>query len=68
MSDLTRGEAINWCREKMADFRDPVFPPPSGWAWAQSGAQLVLTPIFTITDQGDEITAIDVGMLPAART
>lgn len=65
MQDLTRKEAIQWCKDNMADFRTPVFPPPEGWLWAESGEQLVLQPIFTITDQGDEITAAEVGMLAA---
>lgn len=65
MQDLTRSEAVQWCRDNMADFHAPVFPPPEGWAWAESGNQLVLQPIFTITDQGDEITAAEVGMLAA---
>lgn len=63
--DATRQEAIQWCIDNMADFRVPVFPPPEGWLWAESGNQLVLSPIFTMTDQGDEITAAEVGMLPA---
>lgn len=50
MSDLTRQQAIEWCVEKGADFMTPVYPPPSGWAWAESGnnqSNLVLTQIFT---------------------
>lgn len=68
MSDYTREEAIQWCRENMADFYTPVYPPPSGWMWAESGESLVLSPIFTMTDQGDEITSVEVGMLPASTT
>lgn len=65
MSDLTRSEAINWCINNMADFGKPSpFPPPPGWMWAESGGSHVLAPMFTITDQGDEITAAEVGMLP----
>lgn len=66
MSDYTREEAINWCIEHMADFVTPVYPPPEGWMWAESGDQLVLAPIFTMTDQGDEITAAEVGILPSS--
>lgn len=62
-TDYTRQEAIQWCIDNMADFSTPVFPPPNGWMWAESGDKLVLISIFTITDQGDEITAIDVGIL-----
>lgn len=65
MKDATRQEAIQWCRDKMADFHTPVFPTPEGWLWAESGNQLVLQPIFTMTDQGDEITAAEVGMQQA---
>lgn len=67
MIDLTRQEAIQWCRDNMADFHTPVFPPPEGWAWAESGEALVLQPIFTITDQGGEITAAEVGIQKAGR-
>jgi len=62
--DLTRLQAIDWCRKHMADFHTPVYPPPNGWMWAESGEALILTTIFTITDQAD-ITAVDVGMLQA---
>lgn len=62
MKDLTRQEAIQWCRDNMADFYTPVFPPPEGWAWCEAGESLVLQPIFTITDQGDEITSAEVGI------
>lgn len=63
MSDATRLEAIEWCKEKMCDFRNPVFPPPSGWMWAESGIELVLAPAFTVTDQGEEITSVEVGVI-----
>lgn len=66
MKDATRKEAISWVMENMCDFRTPVFPPPDGWMWAESGAALVLTPIFTMTDQGDAITSAEVGVVPAA--
>lgn len=68
MYDYTRREVIEWCRRNMVDFRTPVFPPPSGWMWAESGSQFVLAPIFTMTDQGDEITSADVGILPAGNS
>ena len=67
MSDLTRNEAIQWCYENMVDFKNPIFPPPSGWMWAESGESFVLTPIFTITDEGDEITSAEIGMQSAGR-
>jgi hypothetical protein len=54
MKDATRQEAIQWCINNKCDFLSPVFPPPEGWQWAKSEG-LCLTPIFTITDQGDEI-------------
>ena len=59
MADATRSEALNWCRDKMCDFKTPVYPPPSGWMWAESGDALVLAPIFTMTDQGDEISSVE---------
>ena len=60
MSDATREQAIQWCRDNRCNFTDPVFPPPSGWMWAENGNHLVLAPIFTMTDQGGEIRAEDV--------
>lgn len=60
MSDLTRTEAIQWCKDNQCNFRTPVFPPPEGWMWAESEFDLVLEPIFTVTDQGDEITRTEV--------
>ncbi len=68
MTDATRQEAINWCRTNMCDFRNPVYPPPSGWMWAESGDALVLAPIFTMTDQGEEITSVEVGVMPSSST
>lgn len=65
MSDLTRSEAIQWCRKNFCDLSDRrtlVFPPPSGWMWAESNSGFVLEPIFTITDQGSAITSVDVMM------
>jgi len=62
MSDLSRTEAIQWCRENQCDFRTPVYPPPEGWMWCESksSTDLTLDPIFTMTDQGDEITRQEV--------
>ncbi len=33
MVDATRDGAILWCTENEVSFVDPLFPPPSGWAW-----------------------------------
>ena len=60
MSDATRAEVIQWCKENKCDFKNPVFPPPSGWFWGQEGDELTLQPVFTITDQGEEIRAAEV--------
>ena len=59
MADLTRHQAIEWCKNNFCDFKTPVFPPPNGWAWVESGESIVLVPIFTITDQGEAITSVD---------
>lgn len=57
MTDFTREQAIEWCREMQCDFDTAVFPPPRGWMWGETDTSgLVLTPIFTMTDQGDDIT------------
>lgn len=62
MSDFTREQAIEWCKSNGCNFIDPVFPPPSGWMWAESGDtdSLTLEPIFTMTDQGGAITLSEV--------
>lgn len=62
MADATRAEAIKWCLDHMCDFRTPVFPPPDGWSWAESGERLVLSPIFTMTDQGGELAGAEIGI------
>ena len=60
MSDATRVQAIQWCKDNNCDFKKPVFPPPDGWLWAAQGDHLTLDPIFTMTDQGDELTLQEV--------
>ena len=62
MKDATRAEAIEWCKANDCDFVTPIFPPPEGWLWANCDErkQLCLTPIFTMTDQGEEIYADEV--------
>jgi len=52
----------------MCDFKTPVYPPPSGWMWAESGDALVLAPIFTMTDQGDEISSVEAEQVIATLT
>ena len=66
--DAARQDAIKWIREKMCDFKNPVYPPPSGWMWAESGDALVLAPIFTMTDQGEEICSVEVNAAPSSLT
>ena len=59
MTDFTREQAIEWCREMQCDFEAAVIPhsPPSGWMWGETGTdELILVPIFTMTDQGGAIT------------
>lgn len=63
--DATRIEAIAWCIENNCDFVEGVFPPPDGWLWALSGNGLILTAIFTNTEDAD-ITAADCGKGGAA--
>lgn len=62
MKDATRAEVIQWCKEKNCDFINPVFPPPSGWAWAGDGdgGLLVLTSIFTDSENTEDITKSEV--------
>lgn len=68
MADATRQEALAWCKEKHCDFRNPVYPPPEGWMWAESGAEIVLSPIFTMTKEGDEITSAECGIITGQST
>ena len=56
--DATREQAIEWCREHNIDFKSASMPAPEGWMWARDGEDLVLTAIFTNTDDAD-ITASD---------
>lgn len=60
MQDRTRQEVLQWCKDNKCDFLTPVYPPPEGWFWATSGGKLTLSPIFTITDQGNDITLEEV--------
>ena len=64
MSDLTRDQAIAWCKENKCDFVKPIFPPPSGWGWyEQSGEDheyLILAAVFTLNY--GEITRKDLGL------
>lgn len=70
--DMTREEAIVWAIANNCDFKSPVLPPPQGWMWSGPGtlkhpspnnirtaADLVLTPIFTNTEDAD-ITISDI--------
>lgn len=67
MKDLTRKQALQWCHDQQCNFIDPVFPPPGGWMWADGDDGLILTPVFTITDQGEEITREEVEAIFSTR-
>lgn len=51
--DATREQAIEWCRGVGADFKVAINQPPEGWMWAQDGDDLVLTALFTNTEDAD---------------
>lgn len=63
MADLTRGEAIEWCRQQLPDFRSWI-APPEGWAWSlikdlprpipEGTPTMMLTSAFTILDSRSE--------------
>lgn len=55
MTDATRQEAIQWAIDNKCDFQTSVWPSPNGWLWAQFNGGLVLSPIFTMTDQGEDL-------------
>ena len=60
MRDKTRDEAIDWCIENKVDFKNPLFPPPEGWMWFETGVPAQgLTAIFTNTEDED-IESVDV--------
>ena len=59
MADLTRDEAIKWCVDNKADFVSGIFPPPNGWMWCEESSRLILSTVFTVTDQPD-INILDV--------
>ena len=60
MTETTREQAIQWCKDKGCDFVTPVLPPPDGWIWDQDGEHLVLVAIFTTTEQVDNLTLSEV--------
>ena len=65
MRDATRKEVVTWCLENDVDFTDPLFPPPAGWMWAETGepdTENILTAIFTNTEDED-ICSMDVAMV-----
>lgn len=68
--DKTRDEVIEWCIKNRIDFTDPVFPPPEGWMWFDTGVPAKgLTPVFTNnnTDEDDsDIDSFDVLLAVAA--
>ncbi|QDB74114.1 hypothetical protein [Aeromonas phage 4L372D] len=51
--DFNREEVILWCKEFGIDFVTVKQPAPEGWMWARSGEDLILTAIFTNTDDAD---------------
>jgi len=57
MATATREEALYWCVNMDCDFKKPVYNPPGGWMWAENpDKSLVLIPVFTLTDVGNDIT------------
>jgi len=67
MKDATRNEVIEWCVDNKVDFSDPIFPPPNGWIWADTGVPAkALTAIFTNTEDED-IESIDVFFFVASQ-
>lgn len=50
MKDKTRDEAIMWCIDNQVDFTKPIFPPPVGWMWGETGVEAkCLTTMMTAT-------------------
>jgi len=58
--DATREDVIKWCIDNQVDFTKPLFPPPDGWMWFDTGVPAQgLTAIFTNT-KDEDIEAVDV--------
>ena len=65
--DATRDEAIEWCIVHRVDFTQPLFPPPKGWMWFDTGVPAKgLTAIFT-NPEDEDIESVDVLMQVAAK-
>jgi len=66
MKDATREEVIDWCINNKVDFTKPLFPPPEGWMWFDTGVPAQgLTAIFT-NGEYEDIESIDVFFKVAA--
>ncbi|UTQ78255.1 hypothetical protein [Aeromonas phage Aer_P220] len=53
MTDMTRKQVIDWCKKVGADFKEVKYRAPDGWMWARDGDGLILTAIFTNTEDAD---------------
>lgn len=51
--DATREQVIAWCKAHNVDFKEAALPAPDGWGWAQDGDGLILTAVFTNTEDAD---------------
>ena len=67
LTELTEGEfmasrndVLNWCVNYGADFKNEIYPPPTGWMWVKEGDELILTAVFTMTEDAADISFQDV--------
>lgn len=52
MATANMEDVLYWCVNMGCDFKEPVFPPPGGWMWAEgSNDDLILVPVFTVPDE-----------------
>lgn len=56
---MTRNEAIEWCKDKVCNFIDPVFPPPEDWMWCDNGKDSIVLQCIHTVEQDNPIISIE---------
>jgi hypothetical protein len=60
MKDASRDEVIQWCIDNKVDFTKPLFPPPEGWAWGDTGVPAKLLTALCPSDEMEDIESVDI--------